>query len=577
MPKKYSPIIFLFIFLNIFFLLGLVYAPPAFASVSCEYTPRDSEGMTIGPGYPGYTEERRGSITAPWLRTLDSEEQCNTFCEAALRGCRENRPVHCDAGRSLCGIQPGGICVCCNAEQAVSTMSNDACNDFCRGRPEREGVKTFGGVSPTTSPCPIPVTTSAEPTFPSCNSNADCEQVFPGQGFTCRNNICEVPEWYKVKTPDLQIPIPGFLTNLSPATIYGEPGSRYFYIPWIGEYASAIYQYALTIVGILATVVLVWAGVVWLTAAGNAEKIKIAKEYIAGALIGLVLTFGSYLILYTLNPDLVKFDAFKLRVIERVTWDEVDTVAASLAAAEDGRGPIATSEQCDKTLANCSVNFSAEAQADTGTGPGNIRALEFFQKWQTAAASLPPGAARSKVIIIANSAANCCVILGSCGESNLRINFLAGVPEAIAGQRGIGKGEQLKNDLGLSYRGISRHELEKPQKEYLDTINCDGSIPNCSHGAQVRMAYERLRVEVGGGYPDTWAEELQIGDSMTIFNANSSVRGGHAAIFMGWTARDGVANVIQGSPGKVVKRGTLCLKSTCGTPFPFIATFKAEP
>lgn len=577
MFKKHPSIILILVFLNILFLLGFIFVSPALASVTCQYTPRDSEGMTIGPGYPGYTETRPGSITAPWLRTVDSEERCNTFCEAALSGCRDNRPANCSTSTSLCGVQSGGVCVCCNAEQAVSSMPADSCNEFCDGRPERGGVKTFGGVSPATSPCPVPVAASSEPIFPNCNSDADCEQVFPNQGFTCKNDLCEVPEWYKVETPLLQIPIPGILTNLSPATIYGEPGERYFYIPWIGEYASAIYQYALSIVGILATVVLVWAGVVWLTAAGNAEKIKIAKEYIAGALIGLVLTFGSYLILYTLNPDLVKFDAFKLRVIERVTWDEVDTVAASLKASGEG-GPIATSEQCDKTLANCRITFSAEAQADTGTGPGNIRALEFMQKMQSLSPYLG-ATVRQKVITIATSAANCCVILGSCGESDLRINFLAGVPGAVAGQRGKAPNEELKNGLGISTRGIGRKSIYSYPSlwTYLDTMNCDGSIPDCKTSTQIRAVYERLRSEVGGGYPDTWADELQPGDSAVIFNANSSTRGGHAIIFMGWTARDGVANVVQGSPGKVVKRGTVCLKSSCGLPFPLTSTYKAEP
>jgi len=107
-------------------------------------------------------------------------------------------------------------------------------------------------------------------------------------------------------------------------------------------------------------------------------------------------------------------------------------------------------------------------------------------------------------------------------------------------------------------------------------MNCDGSIPNCKSGEQIRKVYERLSSEIGGGYPDAWADELQPGDSIVIFNANSSIRGSHAAIFMGWSSRNGVANVIQGSPGKVVKRGTICLKSACGLPFPLTSTFKPE-
>ena len=294
MVKKHSSILLILVFLNIFFLLGFIFVSPALASVTCQYTPRDSEGMTIGPGYPGYVEDP-STVAREWLVTVDSEEQCSTRCEASLRVCREeNRPAHCDPGRSLCGVQSGEVCTCCNEEKAVTPMSEESCNEFCSSPTERQGVKTLGDVSPATSPCSAASTTATTPT----------------------------PDFYKSTPPILQIPIPGILTNFSPAQIYGEPGERYFYIPWIGEYASAIYQYTLGIVGILATVVLVWAGVVWLTAAGNAEKIKLAKEYISGALIGLVLAFGSYLILYTINPELVRFDALKLRVIEKIEWVE---------------------------------------------------------------------------------------------------------------------------------------------------------------------------------------------------------------------------------------------------------------
>jgi len=128
----------------------------------------------------------------------------------------------------------------------------------------------------------------------------------------------QTPYTYYVTPPTLQIPIPGLLTNFSSALPLGGPGERYFYMPWVGEYIAAVYKYTLGIVGILAAVMIIWAGIVWLTAAGSPERINLAKEYISGAVIGLVLAFGSYLILYTLNPDLVKFEAMKIKVVERI-------------------------------------------------------------------------------------------------------------------------------------------------------------------------------------------------------------------------------------------------------------------
>jgi len=80
----------------------------------------------------------------------------------------------------------------------------------------------------------------------------------------------------------------------------------------IGEYIQAIYNYSIGIVGILATVVLMFGGISWIVAGGNAERIGNAKAWIGAALTGLALTLTSYVILNTVNPDLVNL---KVRTI----------------------------------------------------------------------------------------------------------------------------------------------------------------------------------------------------------------------------------------------------------------------
>ncbi|MDD4900943.1 MAG: hypothetical protein PHS62_02400 [Patescibacteria group bacterium] len=73
----------------------------------------------------------------------------------------------------------------------------------------------------------------------------------------------------------------------------------------IANYIKAIYQYAIGIVGILAAIVLMVGGVLWIIAGGNATQVGEAKARIGAALTGLVLALTSYLILYTVNPALV--------------------------------------------------------------------------------------------------------------------------------------------------------------------------------------------------------------------------------------------------------------------------------
>lgn len=73
----------------------------------------------------------------------------------------------------------------------------------------------------------------------------------------------------------------------------------------IARYVRAIYNYGIGIIGILAAVVLMIGGVLWIVAGGNATQIGEAKSWIGAALTGLVLALTSYLILNTINPALV--------------------------------------------------------------------------------------------------------------------------------------------------------------------------------------------------------------------------------------------------------------------------------
>ncbi|MFA4872242.1 MAG: pilin [Patescibacteria group bacterium] len=72
----------------------------------------------------------------------------------------------------------------------------------------------------------------------------------------------------------------------------------------LATYLAIWYGFIIGSVGILATVMIMWGGFKWLTSRGNATNISNAKENIWSAIIGLVLAFLSYTILYLINPAL---------------------------------------------------------------------------------------------------------------------------------------------------------------------------------------------------------------------------------------------------------------------------------
>lgn len=132
-----------------------------------------------------------------------------------------------------------------------------------------------------------------------------------------------------ITPPDPIIKIPG-LSNLSEIEEQPCPdleeeigASGCLYIPWIGEYVGGLYKFAVLAATILATVVLMIAGFIWLTSGGNVNQIGTAKSYIAGAIMGLVLMLGSYTILNLINPNLVTFKALKIPVIKKIPLEVI--------------------------------------------------------------------------------------------------------------------------------------------------------------------------------------------------------------------------------------------------------------
>jgi len=72
-----------------------------------------------------------------------------------------------------------------------------------------------------------------------------------------------------------------------------------------GEALAKIYSFAMGLIGLASLVMLTFAGVWYATAGDSQERTKQAVQYMQNAVFGLVLALLSYLILFTINPDLV--------------------------------------------------------------------------------------------------------------------------------------------------------------------------------------------------------------------------------------------------------------------------------
>lgn len=114
----------------------------------------------------------------------------------------------------------------------------------------------------------------------------------------------------------LQVKIPGLdallKTDEAQVKCTGEGKDKVCEYPWVGIYIKAVYKFLVGISGMLAVIVMMAGGYYWLFSGGNAGRVTQAKEYIGGAVVGLTLALGSYMILNLINPDLLSLKALRI-------------------------------------------------------------------------------------------------------------------------------------------------------------------------------------------------------------------------------------------------------------------------
>lgn len=98
-----------------------------------------------------------------------------------------------------------------------------------------------------------------------------------------------------------------------------DKSGRYLDTPFIPQYISAMYKYGIVVITILATVMIIVAGLLWTISGGNTEQISKAKTMIARAITGLIIAVSSYTILYAINPQLVEFQNLRIQRVGNIT------------------------------------------------------------------------------------------------------------------------------------------------------------------------------------------------------------------------------------------------------------------
>lgn len=144
----------------------------------------------------------------------------------------------------------------------------------------------------------------------------------------------------------------GHCLNISAAAVI--PGAKFLGDTGnTGGLIANLYTFGMGLVGVSALIMLVLGGVIYTTAGDSQSRVNQARSMIGNAVFGLILALVSYLILYTINPDIVtrgfpepkEISPYsKLQAPRRIyaTSDQTDYWVCSATVAT----PYANQEEC---------------------------------------------------------------------------------------------------------------------------------------------------------------------------------------------------------------------------------------
>ena len=404
--------------------------------------------------------------------------------------------------------------------------------------------------------------------------------------------------------PQPRITIPGLnFSEVDDALIDTSGGNIHLSLPFLGEYLSAVYKYAVAAASILAVLVIIVSGIQWMfpgnivssviTKAGGErqeEQTNQAKKRILGAVTGLIIALSSYVILYTIDPDLTKFKNLRVQFVEEIDlpdWYLGNTLVDTMDIGSPGYGPM-TAGDWSPTLTSCPVNMLL-------VSPGSDSYNQFlFLQLKSWAAQFPTLSER--VIRVAEAATHCQARFGSCGTSAGTIHAMAGSGDehdtcitgdddggnGCNGNRGseIWKASDINHAFKFGHNCATdpneegKYDSHRTNGYNLIDPQIDGTYPrddcvtnqNISRARVIQFYQQQVgRGELNGitTYPDDILNQLRPGDYISYYNGNKSMTGGHAVIFLGW-ASNGWAQVISGSSSRDARPHTTCVRAECG-------------
>jgi hypothetical protein len=192
----------------------------------------------------------------------------------------------------------------------LTQAANTACQ--CVDRTANKRLMCYCGAQACTKACPANHACSCDD-----KQNQGCVKANP-----CASEGLEVA----AEAPTIAITLLPEMTLTNAFYVPGneESATKTVVIPWLPQYISAAYKLGVAIGSVMAAAMLMIGGMQYLTAGGNSSRVSKAKERIVDSLIGLILVLGTYVILDTMNPNLVNFSSLSVEQIQPITFEKME-------------------------------------------------------------------------------------------------------------------------------------------------------------------------------------------------------------------------------------------------------------
>lgn len=112
----------------------------------------------------------------------------------------------------------------------------------------------------------------------------------------------------------------------------------------LADYIRSVFIVFVWIIGVLAVVMIIYGGVKWVSAAGNAGQINDAKDVVTNAIIGLIIGLTSVLLLNIVNPKLTAFEGLATKDVVQCLYE------GSQPPGENNEGVLCTTSKSHTAL-----------------------------------------------------------------------------------------------------------------------------------------------------------------------------------------------------------------------------------